>query len=84
MIEVDLHERGVGPTEASGTGACAAASAAACLGLVPKGPIEVRMRGGHVRVDPRDGLLLDGPVSPVFDGELSAAFVAQLLALGDG
>jgi len=80
-IEVDLHERGVGPTRASGTGACAAACAALELGLVQAGPIEVRMRGGHVVVDPRDGLLLAGPVTALFEGELSGPYTAQLAAL---
>jgi diaminopimelate epimerase len=58
-ITMRVHERGVGITEACGTGACAAAWAAARWGLVaaPNGEITVHMDGGDAKV------LLDTPVA---------------------
>ncbi len=51
-IRMRVHERGAGITEACGTGACAAAWAAAEWGLVnaPDGEIVVHMDGGDARV----------------------------------
>src|SRR5438128_1433166 len=45
-LEVEIYERGVGLTAASGTGACAAAAAAVRLGLLEFGRIRVAMPGG--------------------------------------
>lgn len=51
-IRMRVHERGAGITEACGTGACAAAWAAAEWGVViaPDGEIVVHMDGGDARV----------------------------------
>jgi diaminopimelate epimerase len=50
-ITMRVHERGAGITEACGTGACAAAWAAAGWGLVPDdGEITVHMDGGDAKV----------------------------------
>lgn len=51
-IRMRVHERGAGVTEACGTGACAAAWAAAEWGLAaaPEGEIVVHMDGGDARV----------------------------------
>lgn len=49
-IEVEIYERGAGYTLASGTGACAAASAAYRLGLV-EGKIHVKMPGGELFIE---------------------------------
>jgi diaminopimelate epimerase len=59
-VTMRVHERGVGLTEACGTGACAAAVAASRWGLVPKraGELVVHMPGGSARVtldDPAPG-----------------------------
>jgi diaminopimelate epimerase len=49
-IRMDVYERGVGLTDACGTGAVAAAAAASRWGLVGAGGIEVGMHGGSVAV----------------------------------
>lgn len=67
-IAMRVHERGVGITEACGTGACAAAFAARRWGLVP-GSIDeviVEMPGGSVRVRVSDDeVWLRGPATYV-------------------
>ena len=68
-ITMRVHERGAGITEACGTGACAAAWAAASWGLVEPaaGEITVHMDGGDARVrldDPAPGrVTLIGPAT---------------------
>ncbi|MCY4399829.1 MAG: diaminopimelate epimerase [Gemmatimonadetes bacterium] len=76
-IAIRIWERGVGPTSASGTSACAAASAAVRLGLVPAGPVTVRMEGGamEVDVDPDWTVRLRGPVEEVCFGEFAPGFL---------
>ncbi|MGE5814547.1 MAG: diaminopimelate epimerase [Acidobacteriota bacterium] len=59
-VNILIWERGVGPTEASGTGACAAAVAAAAHGGASR-DVEVRSPGGSQRVEwLDDGLYLTG------------------------
>lgn len=55
-IRMDVYERGVGLTDACGTGAVAAATAAQRWGLVPGPTIDVAMHGGVAAV----GVLVDG------------------------
>lgn len=71
-IELRTYERGVGETDACGTGACASAFAytenhshAQC--------IHVRVRGGelNIRLDETRRLFMSGPARWVFDGELT-------------
>jgi len=68
-ITMRVHERGAGVTEACGTGACAAAVAAASWGLAEPaaGEITVHMDGGDARVrldDPEPGrVTLIGPAT---------------------
>ncbi len=67
-ITMRVHERGVGITEACGTGACASAAAALAWGLVPHSAPEVlvHMDGGDARVnvDPVAGMAtLVGPAT---------------------
>jgi diaminopimelate epimerase len=66
-IDVRIWERGAGPTMASGSSACAAASAAVRMGRLAAGPIAVAMPGGEVQVEvsPDFTLRLDGPVERV-------------------
>ena len=60
QVRILIWERGVGPTEASGTGACAAAVAAAAHGGAAR-DVEVVSPGGAQRVEWRDdGLYLTG------------------------
>lgn len=59
-VRILIWERGVGPTEASGTGACAAAVAAMSFGGAAR-DVEVHSPGGAQRVEWRDdGLYLTG------------------------
>ena len=71
-----VWERGAGETQASGSSACAAASAAVRLGFV-KSPVTVKAPGGtlHITVDPTFALTMKGPVAGVYRGELSPSFL---------
>jgi diaminopimelate epimerase len=68
-VRILIWERGVGPTEASGTGACAAAVAAAAHGGASR-DVEVVSPGGSQRVEWRDdGLYLTGWAELICEGE---------------
>jgi diaminopimelate epimerase len=73
-VHVFVWERGVGPTLACGTGACAAVAVAGARNLVPSGSwVPVRLPGGvlHVTRDATSGeTLLAGPARLVFRGEV--------------
>ena len=79
-IDILIWERGVGPTTASGTSACATAVAAVSSGRIDPGEVEVRMEGGSFRVTvSRDlDVVLRGPVWEVGTGELAEGFVRSL------
>lgn len=63
QLTLRVWERGAGVTEACGSGACAAASAAEAWGLVDQ-PVEVRMPGGSVVVEiDHDNVFLTGPAA---------------------
>jgi len=73
-IDLVVWERGVGLTDACGTGACAAAVAAVRAGRTRGGaPVEVRLPGGalQVTVGPDLSVRMKGPAERVFDGETS-------------
>lgn len=78
-IHILIWERGAGETLASGSSACAAASAAMRLGLV-KSPVTVKAPGGnlHIAVDPQYNLTMKGPVAEVARGTFSPPFVRDL------
>ena len=71
-IELRVHERGVGETQACGTGACAATVAGQRLGLL--GPeVTVRLPGGEVMVSWRGGqepVWLTGNAELIAEGTL--------------
>src|SRR5438105_875798 len=68
QVRILIWERGVGPTEASGTGACAAAVAAMAYGGAAR-DVEVSSPGGTQRVEWRSsGLFLTGWSEVVLDG----------------
>ena len=77
-ISVQIWERGVGRTSASGTSACAVVAAAVREGLMPAGDCTVRMDGGamEVRLAADWSVRLRGPVEEVFSGELAPGFLA--------
>jgi diaminopimelate epimerase len=67
-VRMLIWERGVGPTQASGTGACGAAVAAAAYGGSSR-DVEVMSPGGSQRVEWRaDGLYLTGRAQLVLEG----------------
>ncbi len=67
-VRIRIWERGVGPTHASGTGACASAVAAAAHGGAGR-DIDVIAPGGTQRVEWRDeGIFLTGWAEVLFDG----------------
>jgi diaminopimelate epimerase len=67
-VRILIWERGVGPTHASGTGACASAIAAIAHGGATR-DVQVIAPGGTQRVEWRDeGVFLTGWAEVVFDG----------------
>ncbi|TVP76152.1 MAG: diaminopimelate epimerase [Gemmatimonadales bacterium] len=76
-VHIEIWERGVGPTEASGTSSCAAAVAAVREGRVAPGAIPVLMEGGEmeVQVGPELDVVLRGPVQEVSGGVLAPGFL---------
>jgi diaminopimelate epimerase len=83
-LDILIWERGVGPTSASGTSACATAVAAVARGRLDPGELEVRMEGGafKVTVGAELDVVLRGPVDEVGTGELSDGFLHALLTAG--
>jgi len=68
-VRIRIWERGVGPTESSGTGACAAAVAAASFGGTGRSA-DIVSPGGTQRVEWRDdGVYLTGWASVVLTGK---------------
>lgn len=73
-VRVQVWERGVGPTLACGSGACASVAAGRILkGLLEK--ITVQMPGGPLEVewDGQGPIYLTGPALYVFSGEVSSS-----------
>ncbi len=67
-VRILIWERGVGPTQASGTGACGAAVAAAAYGGASR-DVEVISPGGSQRVEwLEEGIYLTGWAALVFEG----------------
>jgi len=81
-VEILIWERGVGRTSSSGTSACAVASAGVQAGLLRAGRITVTMEGGSfaVTVSPESTVRLEGPVQPLFSGEVSKGLLGALSA----
>lgn len=70
-FKLRVYERGVGETRACGSGACAAAVAAARRGLTGR-KVEVVLTGGSLILNWRDDghVEMTGPVATAFTGEL--------------
>jgi len=77
-IRMRVWERGTGITLASGSSSCATLVAAARRGLT--GPrAEIVLDGGSLDIDWReDGVWMAGPTAHVFDGVLTADYLAAL------
>jgi diaminopimelate epimerase len=67
-IEIRLFERGVGETQSSGTGSCAAAVAAIASGRASS-PVKVIAPGGSQTVRWDDHVYLQGPATLICSGE---------------
>jgi diaminopimelate epimerase len=77
-LRMRVWERGTGITLACGSGACATAVAAHRRGLTGR-RVLMDVDGGRLEIDWReDGVWMTGPVAHVFDGWLSAEFVAAV------
>jgi diaminopimelate epimerase len=79
-VQILIWERGVGRTTASGTSACAVASAFVHRGLIAPGRVEVFMEGGRfsVLVSPSRKIRLEGPVQPLMTGTLADGLLESL------
>jgi diaminopimelate epimerase len=72
-VDMRVFERGVGETQACGSGACAVGVAAIITGRAAS-PIDVHMPGGSVRVEwagPGASVTLTGPAEIVFFAEIA-------------
>jgi diaminopimelate epimerase len=70
LVSILIWERGVGPTQSSGTGSCASAVAAVVAGGAAR-RVRVRAPGGEQIVEwpDQENLFLTGWAEVVFDGE---------------
>jgi diaminopimelate epimerase len=70
-VRLRVHERGAGETLACGTGACAAVVAGIRRQLLAS-PVRVITRGGELSIawNGSDSVLLTGPATTVFTGEI--------------
>lgn len=80
LLEARIWERGVGPTSASGTSACAVAAATVKSGRGEPGTYTVRMEGGslEVTVGAEWEVTLRGPVQEIYRGRLTPGFLEEL------
>ncbi|MEM6680289.1 MAG: diaminopimelate epimerase, partial [Pseudomonadota bacterium] len=79
VVRAAVWERGVGPSLASGSSACAIAVAGHLRGLTDR-VVSVMLPGGTLEIEWRadDHVLMAGPVADVFEGRLTPAFLAGL------
>jgi diaminopimelate epimerase len=77
-VRMRVWERGVGETQACGTGATAVGAASVRMGLA-RSPVLVRLLGGDLRIDVDEGgrVLMTGPAEEVFTGSLSRESLAR-------
>ncbi len=84
-ITLKVWERGAGLTRACGTGACAAAVAAARKRLTGR-TVTVTLPGGDLKIkwrDSDDHMLMTGPVAYEFDGTLPDALAAMVVSAAE-
>ena len=77
LLRLRVLERGVGITQACGTGACASAVAAACADRAER-DLDIELDGGrlHIRWREDDHVIMSGPVGYVFSGEIALEALA--------
>ena len=81
-IRLRVFERGVGETQACGTGACAAVAVGRRDGLLDES-VRVSLPGGDLLIDWRvsdDHVIMTGPVELEFEGHFSPELFAGLPA----
>lgn len=77
-VEIRIHERGAGETQASGSSSCAVAAAGVRTGRLQPGRIRVKMPGGVLFVTvSSSGILLEGPVEGVGRFQLDASWLGS-------
>lgn len=72
QIRLRVYERGVGETQACGTGACAAVVAGQQRGLLDE-KVEVELTGGKLQIEWQGNnspVIMTGPTSKVFEGKI--------------
>ena len=72
-IRLRVYERGVGETQACGTGACAAVAIGRLLGKLDE-QVTVHLQGGELTINwpgPSQKLFMTGPVTTVFQGKIN-------------
>ncbi len=72
-LRLRVFERGVGETQACGTGACAAMVASRELGLINNN-VSVHLNGGTLNIQwlgKNSAIMMTGPATSVFDGQIS-------------
>jgi diaminopimelate epimerase len=76
-LRMRVFERGVGETQACGTGACAVGVAAVRRGITGR-DVTIDLPGGTLRVEWLDRVFMTGPAVEVFEAELPDPFLALL------
>ena len=72
-IKLRVWERGVGETQACGSGACAAVVSGRFRGLLDE-RVRVNLRGGYLQIEWQGegrALLMSGPATTVFEGQIA-------------
>lgn len=72
FVKLRVFERGVGETQACGTGACAAVVAGIERGLLDS-PVEVKLPGGNLNIawaGQGEPVMMEGPAVNVFEGKI--------------
>lgn len=75
QIKLRVFERGVGETQACGTGACAAVAVGIARGKL-RSPVRVQLTGGELQIEwagKGQDLFMSGAAESVFDGEIIVA-----------
>lgn len=85
-VEIRIWERGAGETLASGSSSCAVAVAGVVTGRLQAGWITVMMPGGllKVHVDPKNAVILRGPVEGIGRVEVSESWLRARQRSGPG